>query len=117
MLPKSYCNCYEYFFKKLLKLQQSLKSPAEENQKKLYQELQLHFTKEVMTLTGTELKGAIYHKWQSLQTEINRAFRLLQTEFAFFLTARQTTTNQQRLTNINNHLEKLIFYCQELLKE
>lgn len=113
MLPKFYCNHYQEFLSLLLKFQASLTSPEKNNFIKPYQKLQRKFNQEIMVLNGSELEGENYHNWQSLQTEIHRTFKLLQTQVMFLLTSRQSTTNQKHLTTIFNYLNQLIAYCQK----
>lgn len=113
MLPKFYCDHYQEFLSLLLKFQASLTSLESNNFAELYQELQQKFNQEIIVLNGSELEGENYYNWQSLQTEIHRTFKLLQTQIMFLLTSRQLTTNQKHLTTIYNYLNQLIAYCQK----
>ncbi len=116
MLPKTDFENYQEFLSLLLKMQQNLKSTEQDNLKQIYQELQQKFTEKIIILTGNELEGPNYQKWQSLQTEIHRSFKLLETQIMFLLTSRQSTTNHKHLNTINNYLTKLILYCENIIK-
>lgn len=116
MLPKTDFENYQEFLSLLRKMQLNLKSTEPDNLKQIYQELQQKFTEKIIILTGNELEGSNYQKWQSLQTEIHRSFKLLETQIMFLLTSRQSTTNHKHLNTIDNYLNKLIFYCEEIEK-
>lgn len=112
MLPNIYAKNYQEFLILLRKMQQNLKSP--ENLQEIYLELKQLFQEKIMNLIGEDLEGKTYQNWQSLQTEIHRSFKLLETQVMFFSTSRNSTTNQKYLTQINNYLNNLISYCQKL---
>jgi hypothetical protein len=115
MLPKLYADCYQEFLNLLLEIQSSAKVSKQANLAELYQELQQKFRGEVMVLTGAELDDNIYYSWQSLQTEIHRTFKLLETQLMFLVTSRKSTTNEKHLATIDNYLSKLISYCNNII--
>ncbi|NEO28644.1 MAG: heterocyst frequency control protein PatD, partial [Kamptonema sp. SIO4C4] len=53
--------------------------------------------------------------WQSIQTEINRTMRLLQTDVLFLQASRQMATRQQREQGCLQKIDKLIQFCHTLL--
>jgi len=84
--------------------------------KKLLTTLTKIFQEKIITLTSDELDLVIASRWQSLQTEISRTFRLLTTDMMFLSSSIQSTTAQARLAKVTEHLDKLIVYCQMILK-
>ena len=82
-----------------------------------FSSLQQIFQQQILTLTTENIPPTLTSRWQSLQTEINRALRLLQTDIMFLRSSRQTTTYQQRLISIDKRLEQMIGYCQILLSQ
>lgn len=70
----------------------------------------------IVTLTTESIDEAIASRWQSLQTEINRSLRLLQTDMIFLKASRQSQTTQQRLSACLTRIDQLMKYCQELHK-
>jgi hypothetical protein len=79
-----------------------------------WQDLQSYFQAEVLGLTAEGLDSAQGDRWQSLQTEIYKTMRLLDTDILFLKASRQTQTTEQRLKIIVDRLGQLIAYCQLL---
>lgn len=79
-----------------------------------WQSLQSYFQTHVLTLTAEGLAADQAHHWQSLQTEIHRTMRLLNTDILFLRASRQVSTTQQRMTLICDQLAQLNRYCQLL---
>ncbi|HHP7232396.1 MAG TPA: heterocyst frequency control protein PatD [Xenococcaceae cyanobacterium] len=77
--------------------------------------LQQYFQQEIMILTDEELDNTIVAAWRSLQTEIQREFRLLSTDLLFLNSSRQASTRENRLQTIRSRLTRLITYCQNIL--
>ena len=74
------------------------------------------FKQEILTLNLDELPGERISSVQSYRTEMHKQMGLLATDVMFFQTARQSTTKQQRLSQIASRLETLIRYCDVLLE-
>ncbi len=54
-------------------------------------------------------------QWRSLQTEIQREFRLLNTDILFLGAARQTKTRELRLKSIGDRIMRLDKYAKSIL--
>lgn len=73
------------------------------------------FQQQIISLTDENLEGETASSWLSLQTELQREFRLLKTDWLFWVSARQPATKTKRSKAIVERLQKLIAYCQILL--
>ncbi|MEO1689963.1 MAG: heterocyst frequency control protein PatD [Cyanobacteria bacterium J06631_6] len=78
-------------------------------------ELKNWFEQNIVQLGDRQIEAELVSRWQSVQTEIRREFKLLSTDILFLATSRQPETQQKRLESINSHLSKLIGYCQIML--
>ena len=92
-------------------------SPAVDNAEiaAILTDLKQMFQKRIILLTDEELEGEVANRWISLQTEMQREFRLLNTDWLFWISARQPTIKQARERAIAERLSKLIAYCQLML--
>lgn len=79
--------------------------------------LQQWFEKNIYNLDEKGIEEAYIPRWQAIQREINREFKLLTTDVLFLASARQQDTKTKRLKNIGDRLVKLTSYCQGILKE
>ena len=79
--------------------------------------LQASFQEYILPLTDAELDTAIASRWQSVQTEIKREFRLLSTDILFLTSSRQASTRETRLQSVRKRITKLIGYCRVMLKD
>jgi hypothetical protein len=77
--------------------------------------LQEYFEQQIIPLDSEKLDSAIASRWQSVQTEIKREFKLLTTDVLFLNSARQPATRARRLKSICDRTIKLINYCQIML--
>jgi hypothetical protein len=109
-------------------VQELSKQEQKINQFKIKQEFQgllEWFEQNVAQLSSQDLAPAIPQgrrsliasRWQAVQTEILREFKLLSTDILFLATSRQQATQQKKLKSINDRLTKLISYCQIMLKD
>ena len=119
MSSKSHYRAYQEFLTLLSKFQNNCDSfNAASSGTRLQQEfnssLQQWFQDNIIPLTETELEQAIAFRWQSIQTEIKREFRLLTTDMIFLASSRQITTKEARLKLIGDRLTRLITYCQTI---
>ncbi|MGF1487517.1 MAG: heterocyst frequency control protein PatD [Prochloraceae cyanobacterium] len=119
MLPLQHDRIYRQLLNALLKLQNlstadNLDLASLEKQYALVKEI---FQTRALSLTEEGLDGAIASRWLSVQTEINRAIRLLQNDIIFLRSARQPATRQKRLKTVCDRIEQLIGYCRVLLPE
>ena len=118
MLPLQHDRVYRELLNALLELENlttatDLEPSSLEKQYALVKEI---FQTRALTLTEEVLDPALVPRWQSVQTEINRAVRLLQNDIIFWRSARQPATRQTRLKTLCDRLEQLIGYCQVLLQ-
>ncbi|NJL00139.1 MAG: heterocyst frequency control protein PatD [Spirulinaceae cyanobacterium SM2_1_0] len=114
MLSSQHCARYQQFLVSLQVLQQTIsnenaaKSTLNEN----FRQAKQVYQSEIVPLNSEGLEGAIASRWQSIQTELNRTFRLLQTDISFLQMARQSTTTQQRRASCQQQLTRLIAGCE-----
>ncbi len=119
MLPDSYSQAYQEFLKILLTWQKRANSNnfdavALQNS---FQEAQNFFKTEIVSLSEESLDENIVSRWRSIATEMHRTFKLLSTDMIFLRSAKQSTTQQQRLKSISDRLSQLIGYCRVMLSE
>lgn len=109
---------YEEFLGVLIEDRDQLKSmdSSLKMDKNLLASCKKIFKEKIITLTGDELDPMIASRWQSLQTEISRTFRLLTTDMMFLSSSIQSSTAQARIAKVTEHIDKLIVYCQMILK-
>ena len=121
MLSESHNRAYQEFFILLKKFQNSCSNLDQKPQNttigKDFKQLQASFQQHILPLTDIELDKAIALRWQSVQTEIKREFRLLSTDILFLNTSRQTSTRDAKLQSVNQRIAKLINYCQIMLSD
>lgn len=121
MLSESHNRAYQEFFILLKKFQNSCSNldqkPQNTSIDQNFQQLQTFFQQNILPLTDAELDKAIALKWQSVQTEIKREFRLLSTDILFLNTSRQASTKDAKLQSVDQRIAKLINYCQIMLSE
>lgn len=119
MLPEPHSRAYQDFSTWLTKLQNLCGDPndPEENLEKSrvilqLQDLQQWFEQNISSLDDQNLEQNIIHRWQSVQTEIKREFRLLSTDIIFLASARQNVTQTKRLQKIKERIVRLGDYSQ-----
>ena len=121
MLPRSHNRAYQDFITLLTNFgnfaDDSLNRKEQFAIKQEFESLQQWFEQHIDNLDHQGIEAAYIPRWQSIQREINREFKLLTTDILFFTSARQNSTKAKRLKNINAHLNKLLNYCQGMLKE
>ena len=87
MLPASHYRAYQDFLTLLTKFNLFLTSSdvdlVQRDIKHGFAQLQSAFSDRVSPLTSEVLESEITSRWQSLQTEIKREFKLLSTEILF----------------------------------
>ena len=90
---------------------------AQSEVRQQFEVLQGWFAENINTLNSQDLEPDICSRWQSVQTEIKRDFKLLSTNILFLASARQNATKNQKLQNVKNHTTKLINYCQIMIRK
>ena len=81
-----------------------------------FQTVKVFFQRHIASLTIHDLDEAIAMQWQSLQTELYRELRLLETDILFFASSRTAETKLQRLRSLRDRVERMIKYCEAILK-
>ena len=80
------------------------------------QELQKLFKNQITPLSADDLIGESASRWQSLQTELYKQMRLLETDVMMLQAARSSATAQTRVMGICARIKTLIQYCDALLQ-
>jgi hypothetical protein len=70
--------------------------------------IQTYLNTEIMSIEPSNLDGNIRSLFQSWQTETYRYIRLLQTDFLFYQSAKQSTTKLDRISLIQQRLKDAI---------
>ncbi len=81
-----------------------------------FQEVQGLFQSKILILSTDDITPDSASRWQSLQTEIYKQMRLLETDLMLLQASRSSATFLSRQTGVQNRLNTLIQYCQELLQ-
>ncbi len=114
----SHSQAYQEFLLSLEKLNNEFLIGSEDldlpSLKAEFQTIKLFFQSHIATIQ--ELDEAIAMQWQSLQTELYRELRLLETDILFFASSRAAETKLQRLRSLRERIERMIKYCQAILK-
>ena len=120
MLPASHYRAYQYFLTLLTEFTRVIVVEKQElnlaSLKIEFEQLSQWFQAHVVSLSDRQIELAHASRWQSVQTEILREFKLLSTDMLFLASARQDFTQQKRIKSIKNRLSKLTDYCQIMLK-
>lgn len=119
MLPASHDRAYQDFLTLLTKFMEVTAKTQSKGENlssaREFENLSSWFGQHVARLDERNIEPASSARWQSVQTEILREFKLLSTDILFLASARQNLTRQKRLKNIEKRLTKLIGYCQIML--
>jgi len=116
MLLPSSCQSYQAFQQALEQMGRTITATdlelaiLQEN----FQEVQQVFQNQIITLSADDIEPDVTSRWQSLQTEIYKQMRLLQTDLMLLQASRSSATRISRQTGLKNRLNTLIRYCQEL---
>lgn len=81
-----------------------------------YQQVQQLFTSQIATLSADDLAPDSTSRWQSIQTEIHKQMRLLETDMMLLQASRSPATSQRRISGLRDRLSTLMQYCQALLQ-
>ncbi len=102
----SHIQAYEQLQQLILASQQELATAARSDITKTVQAIDVYFREQILTAT------AQHH---GIQVEINKQLRLLKTDCLFLRSAKQTTTQDQRLQQMRDRLTLLERYCAMIL--
>lgn len=129
MLSASHNRAYQDFLTLLTTFRQNLSAQEQKNNKSYvteqFQSISAWYEQNLVSLSAQNLESAIPQgrqsliasRWQAVQTEILREFKLLSTDILFLAAARQQTTQLTRLQSIDGRITKLISYCQIMIKD
>ena len=118
MLTFSSCQSYQKFQQSLKQMHTTITAKdlelaiLQDN----FQEVQQLFRSQIITLRTDDINQVCISRWQSLQTEIYKQMRLLETDLMLLQAARSSATLLSRQKGVQNRLHTLIQYCQELLQ-
>jgi len=116
MLLPSYYQSYQAFQQALEQMGRTITATdlelamLQEN----FQEVQQLFQNQILPLSADDIAPDFVSRWQSLQTEIYKQMRLLETDLMLLQASRSSSTRLSRQTGLTNRLNTLIQYCQEL---
>lgn len=113
MLPTLHCQHYEEWLQTLERLKNRVERGV--NLSEEFTGVQQLYQEKIVTLSHEGIDLAIAPRYQSLQTEIHRTLRLLQTDFLFLNAARQSATVRERQRSCLQQIERLIGYCRAIL--
>ncbi len=118
MLPNWHLQAIAQFQHTLEKLQASSTSEVWDvvTLKKTFEEAQQVFDS-LMQFSQEGLDPSFVSIFQSYVTESHKQMRLLQIDLRFLQASRQSTTTQQRLTQVRQRITILISYSQAMLEK
>jgi hypothetical protein len=82
-----------------------------------FQAVKQLFLSEVANLSADDFAVDIMSRWQSIQTEIYKQMRLLETDLMLLQASRSDATTQTRTANVCDRISTLIRYCEALLEQ
>lgn len=117
MLPVSHNRAYQDFKDLLIELKRTLDEEETELEQvnRQFQDIARWYEQNIVPLQDEALDKTVASRWQSVQTEIKREFKLLSTDILFLASARHNSTQSKRLQSIGDRIDKLIGYCQIML--
>ena len=119
MLLIIHTKAYQDFLNLLFQLQNQYQNSEQISKKQknqaIWANLKQVFQQRIVPLTDEDLETEVANRWLSLQTEIQREFRLLNTDWLFLESSRQPATKEARKKTVLKRLHKLISYCQVML--
>lgn len=118
MLPSLHCQHYQAFQRALEQLLQWVAEQPEEGAvlRKHFQGVKQMFQHQITTLSIDDIAPESASRWQSLQTEMHKQMRLLETDVMLLLSSRSLATSQHRTSGVCDRLHILIQYCTALLQ-
>lgn len=118
MLPLLHFQQYQAFQQALEQLLQTVTGAdgQEAGLREGYQNVQLLFQCQISALSAEDFAPEHAPRWQSLQTEIYKQMRLLETDMMLLQASRSSATSQRRVLSVRDRLNTLIQYCEALLQ-
>lgn len=119
MLPASHYRAYQDFLTLLIEFNYLLSNlEVEINQNTInsrFEQLKCCYEEQIVHLSGQGIELNLLSRWQSIQRELQREFKLLSIGILFLISAQKETTKQEKLNNIQRNTTKLIGYCQIMI--
>ncbi|ELS03924.1 hypothetical protein Xen7305DRAFT_00036480 [Xenococcus sp. PCC 7305] len=103
---------YQEFLSLLKEFQNQVSTSSKTFSQESWQDLQQFCQETIFTLTEDDLAESGVQQWRSLQTEIQREFRLLNTDILFLEASRKTQTKEVRLQSIRDRITRLTQFSQ-----
>jgi hypothetical protein len=118
MLPLLHFQHYQAFQQALAQLGKTLSVSDWEESMLLegYQNVQQLFQSQIATLSADDVAPEYAPRWQSLQTEIYKQMRLLETDMMLLQASRSSATSERRVLSVRDRLNTLIQYGEALLQ-
>jgi hypothetical protein len=116
MLPLSHREVYQIWSNYLQLLHDQI-TQGDFTSEKTLKDVQAYYIGEVFSLTEEGIDQYLVGRWRSLQTELHRLVRLLETDWLFCRSSRRSHTSEQRLQVLRERVEKIQEYCLVLAQE
>lgn len=118
MLPPTHYQPYRALRQTLEPLQQIAGAPSLEGDvlKERFQDVRELYHNQIVTLSSDDLAPDTVSRWQSLQTEIHKQMRLLETDVMLLQASRSSATTQARQGGMRDRINTLMQYCEALLQ-
>ncbi len=82
-----------------------------------FQQVKQLFLSTVASLSADDFAVEVMSRWQSIQTEIYKQMRLLETDLMLLQASRSAATAQTRTASVSDRISTLIRYCEALLEQ
>jgi hypothetical protein len=114
MLQPSQCKDYQDFQQALERLHKTtaatdLQGEVIEN---YFQKVQQVFKNQIASLSLEDIPGDYGSRWQSIQTEIYKQMRLLETDIMLWRASRSSATSFERGSRLRDRIHILMQYCE-----
>ncbi|HBL14015.1 MAG TPA: hypothetical protein DD379_22005 [Cyanobacteria bacterium UBA11162] len=118
MLPPSQRQSYEDFQQVLQHFHSYATTPDLEilTIQEYFEDVKRIFESKIASLNAEDIPPDNTSRWQSLQTEIYKQMRLLETDMRLLQAARSSATFQTRASGVCDRLNTLMQYCKALIQ-
>lgn len=118
MLPPSQSQHYQEFQQALEQLRDRMASPdlGVATILEPFQQVKQLYYDRIASLSADNVAPDLASRWQSVQTEIYKQMRLLETDMMLLQASRSSATFNSRVSSVSDRLNTLIQYCQSLLQ-
>jgi hypothetical protein len=118
MLQPTHRKCYREFQQALEQLCKTATSTDLEvtELRDHFHDVQQLFKSQIIPLNADDIAPDFVSRWQSLQTEIYKQMRLLDTDMMLLQASRSSATSRSRKEGVRDRINTLIQYCEALLQ-